>query len=112
MKRVGPWFSSKNRPFSYFFFSKKSKKEIFLVFFNRKECVLDLKSEVLAKSKKNRHFAKGLVHGFSQQIELFFISFFLSQESQKKTFFVILDRKECFLEHKRKVSKKSKKAAF
>ena len=96
--------------FLYVFFSKKSKKEIFLVFFNRKECVLDLKSEVLAKVKKNRHFAKGLVHGFSQQIELFFISFFLSQESKKKTFFVILDGKECFLEHKRKVLKNSKKS--
>ena len=58
------------------FFSKKSKKETFLDILDRKECVLDLKSEVLAKSRKNRHFAKGLVHGFSQQIGDFFISFF------------------------------------
>ena len=64
------------------------------------------------KVEKNRHFAKGLVHGFSQQIEIFFISFFLSQESQKKTFFDILDRKECFLEHQRKVLKNSKKVGF
>ena len=64
------------------------------------------------KVEKNGHFAKGLVHGFSQQIEIFFISFFLSQESQIKTFFDILDRKECFLEHKRKVLKNSKKVGF
>ena len=52
-KGVSPWFLSKNRPFSHFFFlTKKSQKEIFFHILDRKECFLDLKSEVLKNSKK------------------------------------------------------------
>ena len=36
--------------------------------------------------------------------------FFLSKESQEKTFFDILNRKECFLDLKSKLLKKSKKS--
>ena len=54
-----------------------------------------------------------LVHGFCQKIDFFFISSFLSKETQKETFFDILDRKECFLNHKKKkVLKNSKKSTF
>ena len=43
---------SKNRPFSYIFFSKGSQKETFFDILDRKECFLYLKSEVLKKSRK------------------------------------------------------------
>ena len=55
--------------------SKESKKETFFDILDSKECFLDLKSEVLAMSK-NRYFAKGLVHGFCQKIDLFPIFLF------------------------------------
>ena len=45
------------------------------------------------KTLKNRHFAKGLVHGFCQKIDLFLITFFFEQKRKKETFFDILDRK-------------------
>ena len=35
--------------------------------------------------------------------------FFLAKKSRKETFFDILDRRECFLDHKRKLLKNSKK---
>ena len=38
--------------------------------------------------------------------------FFLSKKKQKKTFFYILDRKECFLDQQRKVLKNSKESTF
>ena len=48
-------FLKKNRLFSYrFFFRKESQTEIFFDILDIKECSLDLKSEVLKKSKKSR----------------------------------------------------------
>ena len=38
--------------------------------------------------------------------------FFLSKQSQKETFFDLLDRNECFLDVKSEVQKKSKKSTF
>ena len=71
------WFLSKKSTFFLyvFFFSKKRKKQTVFDILDRKECCLDLKSEVL-KSRENRHFAKGFVHGFCQKIHLFLICFF------------------------------------
>ena len=69
-------FLKKNGLFSYrFFFRKESQTEIFFDILDIKECSLDLKSEVLTKSKKSR-ICKGLVHGFCKKIDLFLICFF------------------------------------
>ena len=58
-KTFSPWFLSKNRPFSHMFFlAKKSQKETFFDILDSKECFLDLKREVLEKSKKSA-FCKG-----------------------------------------------------
>ena len=65
-----------------------------------------------SKVEKNRHFAKGLVHGFSQKIVLFLICLFWAKKSHKEAFFDILDRKECFLDLKSEGLKKSKKSTF
>ena len=91
-KGVSPWFLSKNRPFPYMFFEQKKQKETFFHILDRKECFLD-KKEQFQKTLKNRHFAKGLVQGFCQKIDLFLISFFLSKKARKKHSFYILDRK-------------------
>ena len=84
--------------FLIFFFSQKSQKETFFYILDSKECFLDPKSEILAKSKKST-FCEGLVHGFSQKMALLLICS-LSKESQKETFFDLLERKECFLDLK------------
>ena len=104
-------FVKKSTFSSYFFFSKKSKKETFFDIVDRKECFLDHKKKVLKNSKKST-FSKGLVHGFCQKIDLFLIFFFLTKKSQKETFFHILDRKEFFLDLKSEVLKNSKKLTF
>ena len=92
----------KNRPFSYMFFflTKKSQKERVFDILDRKESFLDLKSEVVAKSKKST-FCKGVSPWFFSNNQPFSYMFFVSQKCQKETFFDILDRKECFLDHKR-----------
>ena len=101
-KGVSSWFLTKNRRFSYMFFmSKKSQKETYFHILGSKECFLDLKSEVLAMSI-NRYFAKGLVHGFCQKIDLFLI-FLFWKKSQKEAFSDILDSKEYFLDLKSEV---------
>ena len=63
------------------------------------------------QSKKSRFF-KGVSPRFFQKIELFFIFFLLSKQSQEKTFFDILNRKQCFLDQTSEVLKKSKKSTF
>ena len=105
-KGVSPWFLSKNRPFSHFFFwPKKAIKKHYLIFWiekNRKEYFLDHKREVLKNSKKST-FYKGVSPWFLSKnrpfSHLFF--FFLSKKSEKERFFDIPDRKECFSDHKR-----------
>ena len=76
-----------------FFLSKKKEKETFFHILDKKECFLD-KKEQFQKTLKNRHFAKGLVQGFGEKIDLFLKSFFfLSKKARKKHSFYILDRK-------------------
>ena len=114
-KGVSPWFLSKNRPFSHFFFlTKKSQKEILFHILDRKECFLDLKSEVL-KNLKKWTFCRGLVHGFCQKINLSLICFFFVKKATKKHFLIFWiekKRKEYFLDHKRKGLKNCKKSTF
>ena len=100
-KGVRPWFLSKNWPFSHMLFlsKKKGRKKHFLIFWIEKNAFQTWKVKFL-KSRKNRHFAKGLVHGFSEKIELFLI-FSLSGKKARANFsFDILERKECFLDLK------------
>ena len=88
-------FVKKSIFFLYVLFKQKRKKETFFNILDRKQSFLDLKNEVLKKSK-NRHFEKGLVHGFCQKIDFFFHILFFEQRKTEQTFFDILDRKECF----------------
>ena len=75
-KTFSPWFLSKNRPFSHMFFlAKKSQKETFFDILDSKECFLDLKSEVLEKSKKSA-FCKGFSPWFLSKNRPFSHMFF------------------------------------
>ena len=61
------------------------------------------KESLKKQSAKSRKFAKGLVHGFSRKIDLSVICVFWGNLATKKWLFVILDRKECFLDRNCKV---------
>ena len=94
-----------------FFLGKKSQKETIFDILESKECFLHLKSKVLKKSKKSTFF-KTFSPCFLSKNRPFSHMFFLAKKSQKETFFDILDSKECFLDLKSEVLKKSKKSAF
>ena len=79
--------------------SKESQKETFFDLLNSEKCFLDLKSEVLAKSKKST-FCKGVSSWFLSKNRPFSYMLFYSKKSQKETFFYILDRKYSFLDLK------------
>ena len=112
-KAISPWFLSKSRRFfhMFFFLSQKSQKERFFDILDRKEYFLDLKSELLKKSKKST-FCKGVSPWFFSKNRPFSYMFFLTKKSQKERFFDILDRNECFLDLKSEVLKRSKKSTF
>ena len=111
-KGVSPWFLSKNRPFCYMFFvSEKSQKQTVFDILENKEWFLDLKSEVLKKSKK-APFCKEVSPWFMSKKSTFFLYVFFSKKRQKQTVFDILDRKESFLDLKSQVLKKSRKSTF
>ena len=94
-----------------FFLDKKSQKQTLFDILDRKECFLDLKSEVLKNSKKWT-VCKGVSPWFLSKNRPFSHMFFWSKKKQKETFFHILDRKECFLDKKRTVLKNAKKSTF
>ena len=112
-KGVSPWFLSKNRPFSYvFFFSKKSQKETFFFILDSKECFLDPKSEILAKSKKST-FCKGVSPWFLSKNRPFSHMFFLSKKkARKKHFLIFWIENKAFRTWKVKFSQSRKKSTF
>ena len=104
----------KNRPFShmFFFLSKKKEKETFFHILDKKECFLD-KKEQFQKTLKNRHFAKGLVQGFDQKIDLFLITFFFwAKKQERNILFIFWIEKKVFWTSKVKFSQSRKKSTF
>ena len=65
-----------------------------------------------SQSRKKSAFSKGVSPWFLSKNRPFPHIFVFSKISKKKTFFDILDRKEWFLDHKRKVLKNYKKSTF
>ena len=105
-------FIKKSTVFLYvFFLAKKARKKHFFFILDSKECFLDPKSEILAKSKKSP-FCKGVSPWFLSKNRPFFHMFFFSQKSQKERCFHILDRKEYFLDLKSEVLKSRKNRHF
>ena len=105
-----PWFFFKNGCFSnLFFLAKKARKKHFFIFWIVKNAFQPWKVK-FQQSPKSRHFAKGL--WFLSKNRRFSYMFFFTKKSQKERVFDILDRKECFLDQKRKVLKNSKESTF
>ena len=96
-KEVSPWFLSKHRPFfSYvFFFRKKSHKERFFDILDRKEHFLDLKGELLKKSKKST-FCKGVSPWYFIKNRPFPYLFFWAKKVRKKHFLIFWIEKNAF----------------
>ena len=92
--------------------SKKARKKHFLMFCIEKNAFQSKKKDFY-KILKNRHFAKGLVHGFCQKIGLFLISFFFfEQKSKRETFLIFWIEKKVFWTSKVKFSQSRKKSTF
>ena len=66
------------------------QKKTFFDILDRKECFLDLKSEILKKSKKST-FGKGVSPWFFWKNRAFLYLFFMSKKGQKESFFDIFD---------------------
>ena len=105
-KGVSPWFLSKNRPFSYMFFflSKKSQKQTVFDILDTKECILDLKSEVLIKSRKSTFWKGVSPWSFSKNPPFSYMFFFWARKARNKQFLIFGIRSE--------VLKKSRKSTF
>ena len=92
-KGVSPWFLSKNRPFSHFFFlSKKSQKETFFDILDRKESWVS--------------------PWFCLKIDLFLIRFYLSKKRRKKHFLIFCLENKVFWTSKVKFSQSRKKSTI
>ena len=88
-KGVSPWILSKNRNFSYRFFSLKlCQKTSFFDIYERKQSFLDQKIEVLRRAKKWTFF-KGVSPWIFSKNPTFSYGRF-SQKSYQKTSFLIL----------------------
>ena len=92
----------------FFFLPKKGRKKHFLIFWIENKSFWTSKVK-FSKSRKKSTFCKSMV--LVKKSTLFSL-FFLSKKRQKETFLHILDRNECFLDHKRKVPKNAKKSTF
>ena len=102
----------KYRPFCYMFFlAKKSQKETFFYILDSKECFLDLKSEVLAKSKKST-FCKGVSPWFFSKNRPFSYKFFFAQKAKKKHFLIFWTENKAFWTLKVKFWNSRKKSTF
>ena len=93
----------------FFFLPKKGRKKYFLIFWIENKAFWTSKVK-FSKSRKISTFCKGVSPWFLSKNRPFSHIFFLSKKRQKETFFHILDRNECFLDHKRKVPKNAKKS--
>ena len=119
------WKSPKNRNFPnrlYFlsikgifshgyFLEKLSQKRLFFDILDRNECSLGQKSEVLKKSKTSTFFKVVCLWSFLKN-RIFSYRYILDKWSEKRLYFYVLDRKECFLDQKNDVLKKPKKSKF
>ena len=95
---------------SMYFGQIKQEKIVFLLFWIKKS-FLHQKKKLLKKSK-NSKFSKRVSPWFLSKNRTFCHLCLLGKSSQKRSFFGILDKKECFLDQKKEVLKNDKKSTF
>ena len=88
----------------------KHEKIVFLLFWIKKS-FLHQKKKLLKKSK-NSKFSKRISPWFLSKNRTFCHLCLLGKSSQIRSFFGILDKKECFLDQKKEVLKNDKKSTF
>ena len=93
-----------------FFFPIQARKQCFKIFQNKKTPFQPIKTRS-SKSQKIEIFPKGLAHGFGQKMPIF-PCLFLGNIGQKNVFYNIPERKNAFLAHKKKSSKRRKMEIF
>ena len=57
----------------FFIFGKINQQNVFDVILESQKAFLDYKEQKVKKSRKIRIFPNGLVHGFGNKLEIFFI---------------------------------------
>ena len=103
-------FVKKSTFFHMFFFSKKGQRETFFDILDRKECHLDLKSEVLTKSK-NIDIFEGVSPWLLSKNRPFLCLFF-NKKSQQEHFLIFWIGNKAFWTLKVKFSQSRKKSTF
>ena len=102
-------FVKKSRFFYTCILGKSSHKRSLYDILDRREWFLDRNSKVWNKCKKSKIF-KGVSSWFLAKNRPFSHVRLFGKSSHKRSFFDILDRKECFLDRNINVWKKSKKS--
>ena len=111
-EKSGVLKKSKKSKFSIGIFFGQIKPEIIVFWYSWwKRMFLDQKSEIFKKSEKST-FSKGVSSWFLWKNRMFSHWYFLGKLSQKRFFFDILDGRECFLDQKSEIFKKSEKSKF
>ena len=98
------------RFFQFFVLGNKGQENVFYDILERKNGFLGYKNKKLKKSK-NWHFSKGVNPCFWSK-NGHFSNFFLGNIGQENVFYDILERKNAFLDYKKKKFKKSKNWHF
>ena len=105
-------FCQKSNFLSPLFFGQiKPKKNRFRKFWIKKECFLDHKTEVFKISNPWKCFKEVSPWLWSKN-RSFYPVCFLGRLRKKTSFFDILNKKECFLDQKNRLSEKFKKSRF
>ena len=102
----GPWFCQKMTLFIICVFGQISPEKSVLGIQIKNECFLD------KEKSKTSIFSKEFSPWFLSKKRTFYHLCFLGESSQKRSFFDILDKKECFLDQKNEVLKMFKISKF
>ena len=97
--------------FEFFFLGNIGQENVFYDILERKNAFLGYKNKKFKKSK-NWHFSKGVNPWFWSKNGLFSNFFSLANIGQENVFYDILERKNAFLDYKKKKFKKSKNWHF
>ena len=94
----------------YVFWANQARKDRFLVILDKK--IFSTPKKKLLKKSKNSKFSKRVSPWFLSKNRTFCHLCLLGKSSQKRSFFGILDKKECFLDQKKEVLKNDKNQHF
>ena len=93
--------------FPTFFFRQYTPGKYLNDILERKKAFLGYK-KTTSQSRKIDIFPKALTHGSGPQMAIFRTFFFLGNIGQKNVFYIILEKKNAFVSHKKNKSEKLK----